>query len=187
MSVARGVFHQGWTKLSALLVGVRQRIGHWDVFSNPEDSYPEQLANPNFHFWVRVFLWETRSLVQRIRFARERFSVPRHTALPFLCQTCAAAGNRFCYSNVGRYMLHIEELEPLCPWIGWVDRLVLADTWDAALDKACCNLDTARNLRHVGSEAYLNGENPTTAGDHPEWWRSWQERHPTSHTASKSS
>ncbi len=48
---------------------VLQRIGHWDGFSNPEDLAPEQLANPNGWFWARVFLWETRSFCQRIRFA----------------------------------------------------------------------------------------------------------------------
>jgi hypothetical protein len=135
--------------LRVWLASVQQSIGHWGVFSNPECLTPEQLVNPNGWFWARVFLWEARSFVQLIRFARKRVSAPRHTVLPFLCQTCAAAGNRFCYSNVGRYMLHIEELESLCPWIGWADRALLADTWAVALDKACCTLGSAKTLRHA--------------------------------------
>lgn len=137
-----------WPKLRARLVDAWQRRVRWDVFSTPEYLDPERFASPSVWVWVRILLWETRSFVQRMRFARERLSVPKQTPLPFLCQTCSEAGCRFCYNNVGRYMLHIEELQKLCPWLGWVDKILLAETWAEALDKACCSLGSAKTLRH---------------------------------------
>lgn len=186
MSVAKGIFHQGWTRFLARLAGARRRIGRWGVFSNPECLAPEQLANPNFCFWVRVFLWEMRSFVQRIRFARERFAAPKRVPLDFLCQSCGAGGDRYCYTNVSRYTLHIEELRSVCPWIGWADMHLLARTWSVALDKACCNLDNARTLLKSQSSV-PTGQDAITEGKKPAWWRAWEERHPASHATSKSS
>ena len=115
----------GPSKLWVWLDGAWQSIGRLGVFSNTEDSSPEHLTSSNAYFWVRVFLWETRSFVQRIRFARERAYAPKRILLDFLCQSCAAGGDRYCYTNVSRYMLHIEELRSTYPWLGWADYLVL--------------------------------------------------------------
>lgn len=131
------------------LSGVPGRTSHWNLFANPEYLYPQEMERPSVLFWVRVLVWETRSLFWRIRFARKRASSPKQTVLPFLCQSCAAMGVHFCDRNVGNYTLHIEDLQELCPWIGWTDMLVIADTWGAALDRACCNLGSARTLRHA--------------------------------------
>jgi hypothetical protein len=146
MSFARASIPQVGTRLRAWLAGVWQRTRRLTVFSNPEDLSPEQRASPNFYFWVRVFLWEVRSFVQRIRFARERFSAPRCGVMDFLCQSCAAGGDRYCYKNVSRYMLHIAKLRSAYPWIGWADMLLFDQTWSVALDEACCSLDNARTL-----------------------------------------
>jgi|SRR5882672_1711957 len=146
MSVARASIPQVWSKFRAWLAGVWQRTRRLSVFSNPEDLSAEQLLNPNGWFWARVILWEMRSFLQRIRFARERFSAPRHALLDFLCQTCGAGGDRYCYTNVSRYMLHIAKLRSACPWIGWADMLLFDQTWSVALDEACCSLDNARTL-----------------------------------------
>jgi hypothetical protein len=174
VSVATSLSRQSWTRLQAKLADAWRRIGHWDVFSNPEDFDLGRLARPNACFWVGVFLWEMRSFLQRMRFARERFSTPKCTGMGLLCQTCSAAGNRFCYKNVDRYMLHIEELESLCPWIGWADRVLSADTWCAALDKACCTPDSAKTLRHADcGPSHSAAEDAITKGS-PEWWRSRQ-------------
>ena len=123
-----------------------KRTRHWGVTASARNPGPEALLGPSAPSVVQVFLWEIRSLVQRMRFARERLSAPRQIDLDLLCQQCAVSGDRYCYENVSRCSVHIEKLRSACPWIGWADMALLVQTWSAALDRACCKLDSAKTL-----------------------------------------
>lgn len=190
MSVAKRLFLRLFAIARVLPAGVRSRIARSGLFATPYQLDIGSLAAPNAMVWVRILLWEVRSFVQRIRFARERLSAPRYIAMDFVCQSCGAEGFRICYTNVERYMRHIEELRSICPWLGWADFYLLAETWSTALDKACCTTDNARTLlesyyssgRHDGSTE----DGPTDNGPR-EWWRSWKDRGPHFHAASSNS
>lgn len=132
------------------------------VRATPGNSAFGVPLDPNEWSWLRVSLWEIRSFYQRMRFARERHSAPRHIDLDLLCQTCAAAGDRYCYENVSRCMLHIEKLRSAYPWIGWADMALFVQTWSEALDTACCNLDSAKTLRKYRESLASTGANAIT-------------------------
>jgi hypothetical protein len=113
------------------------------------DSRFEAPPDPTAVPWGRVLLLETRSFCQRIRFARERLAQREHNGLDLVCQTCAAGGSLWCYENVARCMQYMQALRRTCPWVGWAEMALIAETWRRALDTACCSLDSARTLREA--------------------------------------
>src|SRR3989442_9547588 len=153
-NLSRPLFSRLWDLLGDVLF----RNGHSRWPSIPANIDSGAHRHPQSVSLARLFLLELRSFYQRMRSARERLGQPRQIEFDVLCQSCAEAGYRCCHRNAGRCILHIQELRLLYPWIGWPEMALLAQTWKAALDTACCNLDSAKTLQENHRSAFSGPE-----------------------------